>query len=103
MRECRFALHARIFFLRVLPLSPPLVLIFHGETMPSSKVFDYANAFAPSASKAIAIANARAHGFASRTSEVLCKNDLGRVQSASEARLSSWRYYAIAILGFLTL
>lgn len=52
--------------------------------------------------KAIAIANARARGFASRTSEVLCKNDLGRVQSASEARLSSWRYYAIAILGFLT-
>jgi len=88
------------FFLRVLPLSPLLALMFYGETMPSSKVLGYANAFTPSVSKASATTSARARGFASRTSKVLCKNDLGRVQRFDRRLGSRQRYYAI--LGFLT-
>lgn len=69
---------ARTHFFSSCPSAlPPLALIFYGETMPSSKVLDYANAFAPSVSKAV---QRRARGFASRISEVLCKNDLERVQ-----------------------
>jgi len=74
--------------------------MFYGETMPSSKVLGYANAFTPSVSKANATTSARARGFASRTSKVLCKNDLGRVQRFDRRLGSRQRYYAI--LGFLT-
>lgn len=70
--------HVFFFSLRVLPSPPPFPLIFHSETMPPSKVLCYANAFAPSASKAI-VASAHAQ-FCIVRSEVLCKNDLGRVQ-----------------------